>query len=239
MVLVMGGIFAVSAHAEYMASPGHPGWMAAEGSGCLVWNGAPAAGETTTWSGPCKGNRANGYGVHVWRNSGKKETARYVGEMHDGKPTGSGTKVWANGDRYEGNWFDGRKSGHGTFVWAIGDRYEGDLVDGKRSGHGTYVWANGNRYEGNWVDGKQTGLGKMTKANGDWYDGEWSGGYAYGEGKAKINGKKYRGAWARGCLRSMKQRVAWEVPRHQCPYKRGTALVMTRVEHGQNPSREC
>jgi len=70
----------------------------------------------------------------------------------------------------------------------------------------------------------------MTKANGDWYDGEWSGGYAYGEGKAKINGKKYRGAWAYGCLRSMEQRVAWDVPRHQCPYKHGTATVMTRVD---------
>jgi hypothetical protein len=57
----------------------------------------------------------------------------------------------------------------------------------------------------------------MTRANGDWYDGEWSGGFADGEGEARINGKKYEGVWARGCLRSMEQRAAWGVPRHQCP----------------------
>jgi len=32
-----------------------------------------------------------------------------------------------------------------------------------------------------------------------------------------INGKKYEGVWARGCLRSSEQRAGWDVPRHECP----------------------
>ena len=107
-------------------------------------------------------------------------------------------------------------TGHGTYVYTNGDRYEGGWVDGKRTGRGTYVWKDGRRYEGDYVDGEQTD-GKMTKANGDWYEGEWSGGFADGEGTAKIKVNKYKGVWARGCLRSAEQRAAWEVLRHKCP----------------------
>jgi hypothetical protein len=294
----------VLAGAENMASPGHPGWQAAEGSGCLVWNPGPVAGSSVTWNGACKGNKVSGQGELVWRHGGK--TSRYAGEMRDGKMQGRGTYIAADGSRYEGDWSDGEKHGRGTSTWPTGGRYEGEYANGIQHGHGVEVWPDGNRYEGEFVNGKAThgtltfsrgnryegdfskeegnvdvgkmqgrgtftwanpgpkgvksyqgafhqdelvgsgtviwangdryegeivggantnpsatakpnGSGKMTKANRDWYDGEWSGGFADGEGKAQIGGTKYTGTWARGCLRSMEQRAAWDRPRHECP----------------------
>jgi hypothetical protein len=110
----------VPAHMEAgMARPGHPGWKAAEGSGCLVWSKEAHAAEKVTWSGPCDGNRATGQGELVW------QTARYVGEMRDGMRHGRGTMTWADGIRYEGDFLTDNFHGRGTMVWPSGGRYEG------------------------------------------------------------------------------------------------------------------
>lgn len=89
-------------------------------------------------------------------------------------------------------------------------------VDSEITGPSTTVWSNGDRYEGEWLDGKKYGRGKMTLANGNWYDGEWHDDYADGEGMAMINGKIYKGVWARGCLRSGEQQAAWGLSLRQC-----------------------
>jgi uncharacterized protein len=237
---------ATPAHAEDMAQPGHPGWQAANGTGCLVWNSEPGDRdpsmhdfdkirqglEKVTWSGPCEGGRASGQGELVWRSGRGRELARYVGEMREGKMNGHGRfsqndfegseKFW-----YEGELRDDEFHGHGKLgLVNPGPEFfqsmEGDFVGSdKIDGPARVLWGNGDRYEGEFVLGvtraAQNGRGKMTKANGDWYEGEWSGGFADGEGEAKIGDKKYSGVWARGCLRSTEQRAAWDVPRHECP----------------------
>lgn len=227
VMLGLASLFSIGGQAEDMSAPGHPGYVAAEGNGCLVWSFVPCAGETVTWSGPCLGNKASGSGNLVWRCGQATET--YAGEMRVGKSSGHGAYVWADGRRYDGEWADGDMNGRGTFTWANEGpndpkSYEGSFQEGRFVGPGKVIWANADRYEGGIAGGtdepmtfKPDGRGQMTKTNGDWYDGEWSGGYADGEGKASINGKKYSGVWARGCLRSTEQRAAWDVPRHECP----------------------
>ena len=66
-IVLAGGIFALPATAEDMASKNHPVWLPVEGSGCLVWNAAPAAGAgvTASWSGLCQNGRASGKGELV------------------------------------------------------------------------------------------------------------------------------------------------------------------------------
>lgn len=137
---------------EKPAMPGQPGWQAAEGSGCLVWNADPQPDETVAWSGACKDNRASGQGELVWRFPGNMD--RYVGEMRDGKRNGKGMAVSPQGDRYEGNWVDGKLSGYGTAVTRKGTRYEGEWLDGRPHGQGVKTYASGDRYEGEFAHGK-------------------------------------------------------------------------------------
>ncbi|OOO02053.1 MAG: hypothetical protein USCGTAYLOR_01724 [Chromatiales bacterium USCg_Taylor] len=170
-----------------------PGWQAAEGSGCLVWNAEPSAGSRVTWSGPCKDRRANGQGELVWRWDGN--TMRYVGDMRDGKSHGRGVVTFPNGNRYEGDWVDDKRTGRGVVTFPNGGRYEGDWVDDKRTGHGVYTWANGERYEGDFVDGKPT-TGVVTWANGDRYKGDFVDDKRAGRGKMTKAATGTRGSGA-------------------------------------------
>ena len=60
-----------------LAAPGQPGWSPA-GTDCFVWNRAPAANETATWSGPCTAQRASGQGTLIWQSAGGEQ--RYDGD---------------------------------------------------------------------------------------------------------------------------------------------------------------
>ena len=60
--------------------------------------------------------------------------------------------VMLNSGDYEGDWKDGKRTGRGVLVWADGGRYEGDFRDGRGHGRGVKVWANGGRYEGEFRD---------------------------------------------------------------------------------------
>lgn len=187
-VLVAG----VVVPAEDMAGPSHPGWKAAEGSGCMVWVWYGGENEATpigrvTWSGPCKDNRASGEGELVW------QSGRYVGEMHDGKFHGRGTKTLASGERYVGEFVNGRPHGRGTNVWPSGARYDGNFFNGEQT-HGTHVWANGDRYEGDFVNAQESGRGTKTWANGDRYEGEFLADKVHGHGTyVWANGDRYEG----------------------------------------------
>lgn len=245
-LLVLALVLTSPVAAEDMARPGHPGWQAAKGTGCLVWNAGPIAGSQVSWSGPCENGRVSGEGDLVWSWDGKRSV--YIGAMRDGDFNGQGTLTYPNGTRYEGEFVDGKFNGQGTITFANGNRYEGEWVDNEFNGQGIVTLANGDRYKGTWKGSKfagpmlvtkangdryegdlahdvpnlngriePSGRGKMTKANGDWYEGEWRGGFADREGEAEINGKSYKGMWARGCLLGTKQRAVWEVPRNTCP----------------------
>ncbi|MGH8583467.1 MAG: MORN repeat-containing protein [Gammaproteobacteria bacterium] len=151
-VIVLVFWFAVGApvRAEEMARPGHPGWQAAEGTGCLVWDPNPITGERVTWSGPCQDRRANGQGELVWHSD--RITERYVGDMRDGKWHGRGVVTDADGNRYEGDFVDDKRAGRGTMTNANGDWYEGEWSGGFADGEGKAV-IKGNKYEGIWARG--------------------------------------------------------------------------------------
>ena len=89
----------------------HGAWWKAEETGCLVWNWAPGAEETVTWTGGCVSGKANGPGRLVWRygdEDGAIVQAEYTGKMRDGKMNGEGTFRYADGNTYEGDWVDER-----------------------------------------------------------------------------------------------------------------------------------
>lgn len=198
--------FASVGSADDPSKGAQPGWIASEPSGCLLWNFVPCAGESVAWKGPCQENRANGRGEYTWRCGAAQQ--HYVGEMRDGAPNGRGILEDDNG------------------------RYEGDYVNGRENGRGSMVWkANGARYVGDFVQGEPTGRGKMSKANGDWYDGQWKDGLSDGHGEAQIAGEAFKGTWVRNCLRSTKQRAAWDMPITRCP-KVDTDHNADQTSHG-------
>jgi hypothetical protein len=121
--------------ADQRAAPGHPGWMADARAGCWVWDAAPAAGETVTWSGACGADgRATGRGTLEWRAGSSVD--RYDGEMRGGRSHGRRVYISAGGDRFEGEFRNGQAEGSGVFQGSAGE-----LVSG--------VWVNG-CYRGRW-----------------------------------------------------------------------------------------
>ena len=60
--------------------------------------------------------------------------SRYVGEVENGQPNGTGTMYWPEDDA-EGK-----------------DHYTGYFKDGARNGYGEMYWRNGNRYEDDWTN---------------------------------------------------------------------------------------
>ena len=190
-VLIIVGLLTLAnvAHAQ---SP-QAGWIADAKTGCRVWNSYPDANLTVTWTGACVRGIAQGKGVLRGFEDGKP-IGVYEGEYRDGKRTGHGVIVWANGDRYEGDWRDDNANGHGVYVSANGDRYEGDFRDDKRTGHGVIVWANGGRYEGDWKDNQANGVGRLTVSNGT-----------------------YNGVWTAGCFKDGNRRASIGVDLATCP----------------------
>lgn len=145
-------------------------------SGCEVWNDNPFEHGTVTWSGRCKGGKADGYkGVLVWSyiEDGKLVKLRYEGSMDDGDLDGKGKLTWPNGDRYVGRFEDGLKNGKGVYHWANGNRYEGHFVNGFIQGKGEFTWASGDQYRGQFRAGLMHGYGRYTWASGRRYEGEF------------------------------------------------------------------
>jgi hypothetical protein len=230
-LMIAGLAGAASAWAQTEACPGGPpGWIAAQGSGCRLWNACPQREETVTWSGACPNGVADGRGIKQWFRGGKPND-RFEGTLRDGKENGRGVFTRANGARYDGEWRDGQHNGRGVFTWANGNRYEGEFRNGKFDGRGVFTSTNGNRYDGEWRDsqpngrgvftsaggnrydgeyrdGSLNGRGVFTWANGDRYDGEWRDGRPNGSGTARIGNDSYSGTWSNGCFRQGDRR-AW------------------------------
>ncbi len=89
-----------------LASPGHPGWLRADG-GCFVWDSYPQPAETATWSGACQPNEPiEGQGTTTWFLSGKL-SERDTGTFIDGKLSGHGVISRPDGGEFE-EWLNGR-----------------------------------------------------------------------------------------------------------------------------------
>ena len=92
-------------------------------------------------------------GVDEWFEDGNEETdAKYIGEIENGVPNGTGTNIWPSGAKYDGNIKDGKYNGQGTYTWSDGRKYEGEHKDGERQGQGTYTFPSGDKYKyiGEW-----------------------------------------------------------------------------------------
>jgi hypothetical protein len=156
-----------------------PGWIADTKTGCRVWNTFPLPGESISWTGLCRNDLAQGRGVLQWFK-GDKPTARYDGELRNGKMNGRGYYTWPDGDSYKGEYRDDLRNGRGVYTWASGNRYEGEWRDGAANGWGVKTWVGGNRYEGEWRDDKANGSGTYTSSG---------------------SGRAHFGVWTNGCFR--------------------------------------
>lgn len=134
LTIVLVGLLVAGA-----ATAQQPGWIAAEKTGCRIWNGAPIADEHVTWSGACVNGIANGTGMLVWHEKGKP-TDRYEGELRNGRENGQGTYRWSDGSYYQGAWRDGLAHGVGTRVNAKGATHTGTWANGCFNDGGRKAW---------------------------------------------------------------------------------------------------
>jgi len=160
-------------------------WFVDAKSGCKVWSGTPAPGDTISWRGRCTKGLADGGGMLQWFLQGKP-SGRYEGEMLNGKASGRGSAVWPTGERYDGQWRDGMPNGRGVYVFADGDRYEGEMRDGHKNGSGAATWMNGDRFEGRWLNDKPQGFGFYRSVDGQTYTGDWKNG-CFQQGDSRVN----------------------------------------------------
>jgi hypothetical protein len=125
----------------------------------------PAIGESAyakLKTGCTKGNCLNGTGTYVFADG-----ERYEGQWKDDQREGQGTNYWANGNRYVGQYKAGKAEGQGAYYWANGNRYVGQYKADKKEGQGTFYWeALGQRYEGQYKAGLRGGLGIQYAKNG-------------------------------------------------------------------------
>ena len=98
---------------------------------------------------------------------------KYVGEINNKEPNGSGALTFSNGGKYVGEWKDGKEHGLGTFTYHDGRKYIGDWKNGKVDGQGEFTWSNGDKYEGEWKNGEKHGQGTVTFSGGGKWIGEF------------------------------------------------------------------
>lgn len=110
-----------------------------EGRGTMTYpNGNKYIGE---W----KGNKKEGQGEMEWQDAHEK----YEGSWNDDLPHGEGTYYWydsKNGSMktiYKGGWNQGRRSGLGGFLYANGARFEGSFRDNLKEGFSIMTDENG------------------------------------------------------------------------------------------------
>lgn len=149
-----------------------PTWTADARTGCKVWNPAPAANETVSWSGACTDGFASGPGVTEWIVDGAS-VERTEGTRAAGHLQGRGIQVSAEGDRFEGEWKDDRKNGHGIFTGSDGLTYDGGFRNDRFDGFGILDDSHGYRYVGEWKAGRRHGMGTAVFPDGSRYAGRW------------------------------------------------------------------
>ncbi len=103
---------------------------------------------------------------------------RYEGERDvEGRRSGKGLMIYANGSTYEGDWYKDKPWGKGKARSVNGDVYDGEWMDGKRANKGECQYVDGSCFIGNFHDGKKQGRGVLTfpsleSVQGYWEQGE-------------------------------------------------------------------
>lgn len=142
----------------------------------------------------------------------------YVGNFHNGKPSGKLTLFRSNSIFYEGLWSDGTFNGEGTLycddgsvkygIWKNGTlisaeveidtdvgRYEGTVLNSKPDGFGRLLYKKGAEYEGEWKNGVWHGLGQYIVQN-DTIISEWNNGCANGNTVVISGNTRYEGKFS-------------------------------------------
>lgn len=78
-----------------------PHWIEDGISHCWAANPHPEGGESISWSGACEGGLLSGPGTLTWSQNGRI-TGRDEGTFKDGRLTGHGRIISADGTIYEG-----------------------------------------------------------------------------------------------------------------------------------------
>ena len=99
IVLICQGAMAQTDH------PAPPDWITATNQPCKIWNPAPQANESVTWSGQCKGGLASGKGILRWTENGQPDV-EFDGQYENGKRNGPGVMITPDGKKLEGTWID-------------------------------------------------------------------------------------------------------------------------------------
>ncbi|MBR8839078.1 MAG: protein kinase [Stigonema ocellatum SAG 48.90 = DSM 106950] len=117
---------------------------------------------TTTYYGFPKNSSITGKGIVVLPDQSDKSgrSARYDGELKNGKFSGCGTYTFANGIRYIGQFDDAKFQGTGKWIDPHGCQYVGEFKSNKADGQGVFISKDGSRYSGTWRLGILEGKNK-------------------------------------------------------------------------------
>ncbi|MEL7328415.1 MAG: pentapeptide repeat-containing protein [Cyanobacteria bacterium J06559_1] len=106
-----------------------------------------------------------------------EDGAVFYGERVNNQPAdGTGTMIYATGNRYDGEYQNGQRSGCGTFTYSNGQRYIGQFAADEFNGQGTWILENGERYIGEFKGNECNGKGTFIFANGSANSGIWQDG---------------------------------------------------------------
>jgi len=71
-------------------------------------------------------------GGSKWFEDGdEKNHGKYVGEIENGKPNGTGTIIYPDGEKYVGEWKNGKQHGQGKWIIPDGSKWVGEMRDGR------------------------------------------------------------------------------------------------------------
>lgn len=129
-------------------------WIADQQSGCQVRNPLPIPDESVSWAGSCKDGKASGPGTLRWYAKGKLFLT-LEGVMEEGQCRHDCTVSTKGGNKYVGDLQDNRPNGSGVMIYADGTRYSGGWANGKKHGKGKFIAKDGSAQEEVWGHGKQ------------------------------------------------------------------------------------
>ncbi len=97
--------------------------------------------------------------------------SKYVGEVKNSKPEGSGTVYFVSGDRYSGRWHEGQPSGSGVLEYRDGRSLKCEWSGGKPNGRCTLHFLNGIEAAGDYDNGNDPFHFEVLYPNRDIYIG--------------------------------------------------------------------
>ena len=151
----------------------------------------------------------------------------FVGQVTNGKPTGTGKITRPNGSYFSGNFVDGVMQGQGKLVTSGGYIYEGDFQKGIASGKGKIIYPENSRaisYEGEIHYGIPHGKGISVTKNGKYEGDLWysefhgQGTFSGVDSKIKLSGK-------------------WIESKYEWPEEKGNIFVGAVSESGKRNGR--